>query len=129
MGQVKVYGIRTQLKPRQAQLSMIIHSCIVDALQYPPDKKFHRFIHLDPEDFSFPSDRSAKYTVIEILMFEGRSVETKKRLISMLYQHITEQLDIEMNDIEITIIESPKHNWGIRGRTGDELELAYPINL
>ncbi|WP_028545979.1 tautomerase family protein [Paenibacillus taiwanensis] len=129
MGQVKVYGIRSELKPRQAQLSMIIHACIVEALQYPPGKKFHRFIHLEPEDFSYPSDRSTKYTIIEIVMFEGRSIETKKRLIHLLYQHITEQLDIGADDIEITIMESPKHNWGIRGRTGDELALAYQVNI
>jgi phenylpyruvate tautomerase PptA (4-oxalocrotonate tautomerase family) len=30
-------------------------------------------------------------------------------------------------DVEITIHESPKENWGIRGKPGDELSLSYKV--
>jgi hypothetical protein len=33
------------------------------------------------------------------------------------------------NDLEITIFESPKRCWGIRGKTGDELELTYRVDV
>ena len=32
-------------------------------------------------------------------------------------------------DIEITIFETPRHNWGIRGLPGDELTLTYNVNV
>jgi hypothetical protein len=32
-----------------------------------------------------------------------------------------------VNDLEIVILESPKANWGIRGRIGDELQLSYRV--
>ena len=36
--------------------------------------------------------------------------------------------DIAPQDVEITITETPRHNWGIRGLPGDELQLGYKIN-
>ncbi|GHU70367.1 hypothetical protein FACS189413_10620 [Bacteroidia bacterium] len=31
--------------------------------------------------------------------------------------------------IEISIFETPKHNWGIRGLPGDELQIDYKVNV
>jgi hypothetical protein len=72
MAQVKVYGHAAALHAMRHTLSEVIHSCTVEALAFPKDKRFHRFIPLAPEDFIHPDDRSERYTVIEILMFEGR---------------------------------------------------------
>jgi phenylpyruvate tautomerase PptA (4-oxalocrotonate tautomerase family) len=62
-------------------------------------------------------------------MFEGRSVEAKKKLIRTLYQKIAETTDIKTQDLEITIFETPRSNWGIRGVLGDELELNYQVDV
>ncbi|BAH08287.1 hypothetical protein CKR_3236 [Clostridium kluyveri NBRC 12016] len=40
-----------------------------------------------------------------------------------------EELNIMPNDIEITIFETPSHNWGIRGLPGNELSLDYNIKI
>lgn len=129
MGQVKIFGLKDELNKYKAKMSDIIHSCIVGALKFPAEKRFHRFFPLEKEDFYYPSGRSEKYTIIEISIFEGRSVEAKKELIKLLYKRINEQLGIDMNDLEITIFETPKHNWGIRGLPGDELELNYKVDV
>lgn len=44
MSQVKVFGLRENLKETREQLSEIIHTTIVDMLSFPKNKKFHRFI-------------------------------------------------------------------------------------
>ena len=129
MSQIKIYGLKDSLKDHQAKLSDAIHKAVVEALAYPVDKKFHRFIGLDQSDFIFPADRSSSYTIIEISMLEGRSVETKKTLIQSLFQYIEQDTGIAPQDIEITIFESPKHNWGIRGQCGDELMLGYKVGV
>ena len=127
MAQVKVYGLRTQLDPIKRRLSDVIHACVVEALDYPVDKRFHRFFPLAPDDFYYPAGRSDRYTIVEISMFEGRTVETKKALIRLLFERANAHLQLSSQDLEITIVETPQHNWGIRGLPGDELELTYKV--
>ena len=79
MAQIKIYGMKEHLNPVKAKLSDIIHSCVVDALHYPQDKRAHRLFGLERDDFYYPTGRTDKYTIVEISMFEGRSTETKKR--------------------------------------------------
>ncbi len=129
MAQVKVFGLRDELGTNRAELSEIIHSCVVDALQYPADKRFHRFFPLDRDDFVHPDDRSDRYLIIEILMFEGRSSDSKSDLIRLLFERIGRDLQIPPQDVEITILESPMHNWGIRGRIATEFELSYRVDV
>jgi phenylpyruvate tautomerase PptA (4-oxalocrotonate tautomerase family) len=127
MPQTKIYGLASQLNPIKAELSTIIHSCFVDAWTYPVEKRFHRFFPMAADDFIYPADRSDRYTIIETVMFEGRSVEAKKQLVRLLFERIHDRLGIEPNDLEIVLIDTPAHNWGIRGIPGDELNLTYKV--
>lgn len=129
MAQLKVYGLHSHLNPIKAKLSEVIHSCVVDALGLPPDKRFHRFFPMDDGDFIFPATRTERYTIIEISMFEGRSVETKKRLIRLLFERMERELGIAPGDVEVAITETPRCNWGIRGAPGDELGLEYKVEV
>jgi phenylpyruvate tautomerase PptA (4-oxalocrotonate tautomerase family) len=129
MAQIKVYGIKEKLNPIKETLSNVIHSCVMEAFEYPSDKKFHRFFPMQKEDFLFANGRTEAYTIIEISLFEGRTIEAKKRLIRLLFDRINHELDISAQDIEITIFETPKHNWGIRGIPRDELSLNYKVNV
>ena len=129
MSQIKIYGYTSSLQPIRQQFSDILHSCIVDAFQYPQNKRAHRFLYLDHGDFYYPEGRSERYTIIEICLFEGRSIETKKHLYQLIFQRFEDQLGISPDDIEITLIETPRHNWGIRGKSGDELVLDYKVEL
>lgn len=129
MSQIKIYGLREHLDPVKARLSDVIHSCIVEALSLPRDKRFHRFFGLEPADFYFPAGRTERYTLVEISMFEGRSVEVKKHLIRLLFERTQRELGLDHADLEITITETPKHNWGLRGQPGDEIRLNYEVEV
>ena len=129
MPQTKIYGNIDFIQQNRETLSTTIHSCIVDALNYPPEKKFQRFFPLQAEDFEYPSDRTQRYIIIEILLFEGRSIAAKKSLYQLLFERLKNKLDIASLDVEIILIETPRHNWGIRGVAGDELELNYKANV
>ena len=129
MGQVKIYGIREHLIPIRNKVSDVLHSCIVEAFKYPENKRIHRFFYLDEEDFFYPQERSNRYTIIEISLFEGRSVESKKHLYQLIFNRFDTELAITANDIEITLTETPLHNWGIRGKSGDELVLDYKVSM
>ncbi|MBN2982592.1 MULTISPECIES: tautomerase family protein [Cohnella] len=128
MAQVKVYGIRERLGAVRETLSDIIHMCLTEAWGIPEQKRFQRFIGLDKADFIFPADRSEHYTIVEIMMFEGRSEEAKKNLIRLLYEGAG-ACGLTENDLEIVLIEMPRGNWGIRGKSGDELALSYAVDI
>ncbi len=129
MPQTKIYGNADFIQQNREVLSTTIHSCVVDALNYPPEKKFQRFFPLQSEDFEYPRDRTEQYIIIEILLFTGRSIEAKKSLYRLLFERLNEKLGIAPLDIEIILIETPSHNWGLRGVAGDELSLNYKVNV
>ena len=128
MAQIKIYGLDTHLNTIKPTLSEVI-ACVVETLKFPVEKRFHRFFLMKREDFYFPTDRSDAYMIIEIVMLEGRSKETKKKLIQMLFSDIENRLGIAPNDVEIVIIEAPVHSFGFRGICADEIVLGYKVEV
>jgi len=129
MGQIKIFGIREQIHPIREKVSEIVHECVIDAFQYPKEKKAHRFIYIDQDSFFYFEGRTAKHIIIEMNIFEGRSIESKKKLYRLLFERFEHELGIMPMDLEITLFETPMHNWGIRGKSGDELVLSYKVDI
>ncbi len=44
-----------------------------------------------------------------------------------LFADAAEHLGVQPVDLEIGLLETPRHDWGIRGLPGDELALAYEV--
>ncbi|MEH3079066.1 MAG: tautomerase family protein [Quadrisphaera sp.] len=97
-------------------------------LQLPPSKRFHRFFPMTTDDFPTPDGRTERYLVVEVLMFEGREVDTKKAFYARLYRDVG-ALGVEAADLEVTLIETPRHDWAVRGLPGDELALPYRVDV
>jgi len=129
MAQVKIYGLKTSLETKKENLSKAIHESLMEAFGLPESKRFHRYILLNEGDFFYPDDRSQTYTIIELSIFEGRSVEAKKELINSIFSKVKQYTGIGNQDVEITIFETPMYNWGIRGMPGDELALNYKVKV
>jgi len=129
VGQIKVYGLREHLDPVKARMSNAIHACVIEALKFPKDKRAHRFFNMERGDFYYPESASERYTIIEISLFEGRTVDTRKQLIRLLFERVCAEADRMPNELEITITETPKHNWGFRGLPGDEIGLPYRVEI
>src|SRR6478672_9551887 len=101
MAQVVIWAHRAVLAERRAALSDAIHGAVMAALDYPADD----------------------YTIIEISMFEGRSEAAKRALIAELFERVEREAGVPPHSLEITITETPKVNWGIRGRNAADLAL------
>lgn len=126
---IRVYGIKEQLNPIKQALSDVINECMVEALAFPENKRAQRFFPMSKEDYFYPEGRSDAYTVIEISMMAGRSVEAKKKLIHLLFEKIEAAIGVSPIDVEITLYESPASDWGFRGLTGDEAKINYKVNV
>ena len=127
---IVIYGIKEKLNPIKARLSDVIHGCMQSVLGMPEDKRAHRIVPLEREDFYYPGGRSDAYTVIEINMMAGRKPETQKELIKAIFSEVESELGLSPVDIEITIKEQQAYQWGFRGITGDEAnDLKYKVNV
>lgn len=129
MAQIIIYGYRESIDRHRTAISGAIHGAVMSALAYPPEKRFHRFVTLDPDDFIYPQDRGQNYTIIEISMFEGRSEAAKRTLIQELFVRLETEAGIAPHSLEITITETPKVNWGIRGTNAADLALSYSVDV
>jgi phenylpyruvate tautomerase PptA (4-oxalocrotonate tautomerase family) len=128
VAQVIITGHRVALTARREALSDAVHGAVMAALDYPAEKRFHRFVALDDEDFVHPDDRGVDYTIIEVSMFEGRTERAKRALIAELFTRV-ERVGIPPHSLEITITETPKVNWGIRGQNAADLALGYRVEV
>jgi phenylpyruvate tautomerase PptA (4-oxalocrotonate tautomerase family) len=129
MAQVVVYVRREVLEQRRAALSEAIHGAVMAALEYPAEKRFHRFLALDEADFVYPPDRGVDYTIVEISLFEGRSDDAKRALIAELFARIEQLAGVAPHSVEITLTETPRVNWGIRGVNAADLALGYRVEV
>ena len=128
MGQIIVHGRRSQWLDQRTALSDVLHEALVDAWQYPVEKRFQRFVWLDDDDLVAPQ-RGPRYLVVQVVAFTGRSREARRELIRQMYDRVCGPLDLPVDDLEIVIIESPRESWGIRGVSGDELTLGYTVEV
>jgi phenylpyruvate tautomerase PptA (4-oxalocrotonate tautomerase family) len=130
MPQAKIFGIREHLVPVRHLLSDAVNESISVAFQFPAERRLQRFFPMDAADFIYPAhERSARYTIIEISTFEGRSKETLKALVRELYRRVPEATGIEPRDLDIIVTEQPRHAWGLMGQPGDEINLSYKVNI
>lgn len=58
--------------------------------------------------------------VVTIDMWEGRTIEQKKRLVADITSVIMNDLNVPAEQIQIIIKDNPKHNWGIAGKLASE---------
>ena len=128
MAHFTIFGHADALRPRRERMSDLIHASAMEVLGLPQDKRFHRFLLLDAGDLVAPS-RSADYTIIEVVLFPGRTVETKKAFVRDLVAR-AQEIGIAPTDLEIVLFEVPRNDWGIRGIPGDELtDLTYRVDI
>ena len=100
-----VYGIKEQLNPIKSNLSTVIHQCMQDVLGLPEEKRAHRFIALEREDFYYPGGRTDAYTVIEINMMP----DAKRKLTNNSLKHCSNKLRASFPSHQL-ILKSPLKN-------------------
>lgn len=128
MAQFKVFGMRKHLEHSRAGISEALHRAAVQSLRIPADKCFQRFFPMEEGDFVFPSDRSERYTIVEVSLMAGRTAEARKALVRAVFDELAE-IGIAAQDVEVTLFESEGANWGFRGMHGDEAVLNYSIKV
>ena len=94
-------------------------------------KTYDRLIILDekPNQFYQPLDTQGNYVLVEIELFNGRTLDTKRKLYQSLVEMML-QFDVPKENVRIALIEIPKENWGVRGgQAACDVDLGYKIDI
>ena len=106
-----------------------VHHALVEALGIPDSDRFQRLFELPKRNFEHPPDRTDNVTIIEITMFKGRKLDTKKELYVKIVENLENNPGINGNDIMIILLEPPLENWGVRGgKPASEISFNYKID-
>ena len=106
-----------------------IHNALVTAFKIPLDDRNQRLYELDEENFERRTNKSTNFTIIEIVAFKGRSDIAKREFYKEIFQNLKINLGIDKSDILVYINEPELINWGIGGKSGDEIDFGFNINV
>jgi phenylpyruvate tautomerase PptA (4-oxalocrotonate tautomerase family) len=100
-----------------------------EALKVPEGDRQIRYIEHKPEHFAVPPGKTTNYTLVEITLFPGRSLDAKRKLYQSIIRRFGD-LGIAPSDVFIVLNEPPLDNWGIRGgMPASEVDLGFNLKV
>lgn len=130
MPKVRIEILKGKSESFKENLFSSIHKALMASLKIPEHDRTIRLYELESSNFWTPADKTDNYIHIEITLFAGRTLETKKKLYQSICDHLWESNQIKGEDVTIILIESPLENWGIRGgKPASELDLGFNIAI
>jgi phenylpyruvate tautomerase PptA (4-oxalocrotonate tautomerase family) len=106
-----------------------VQAALREALRLPEWDRTLRLIEHPTSHFAVPPGRGPRFTLIEITLFSGRSLEAKRALYGAIVRNLG-TLGVPALDIKIALIEVPPENWGIRGgQPASEVDLGFEIKV
>jgi phenylpyruvate tautomerase PptA (4-oxalocrotonate tautomerase family) len=106
-----------------------IHDALVESIKIPDHDRLQRIYELDEDNFE-ANEKTDNITLIEIVLYKGRSIEAKKALYKAINKNLASNPGIDGNDIFIVLLEPPLENWGIRGgKPASEVDLGFNIEV
>ncbi len=128
MPKVKIDIREGRTEEHKKRLLEAVHEALVEAIKIPEDDRIQLLQEHKAVNFEIPPYKTELFTLIEITMFQGRSMEAKRKL----YQAIAEKLEplgIMKQDIMIILLEPSLENWGIRGLPASEINLDFKVDV
>jgi phenylpyruvate tautomerase PptA (4-oxalocrotonate tautomerase family) len=114
---------------REPDVIQAVQGAILRALKVPD---WDRDIVLDLYDRTrriVPGGRSEHFTRVEVELFSGRSLETKRALYKAIVQNLF-ALGVPKDEIKIILLEVPTQDWGILGgQPASEIELGFKVDI
>jgi phenylpyruvate tautomerase PptA (4-oxalocrotonate tautomerase family) len=115
----------------QRKLLDAVAAALSQALGAPAADPTVRLLEYPPTRFSipYPDRHSDLFTLVEVTMFAGRSMDTKRRLYQAIVDGLT-ALEVPRNDILIVLHEPPMHNWGVNGGVpASEVDVGFNVDI
>ena len=107
-----------------------VHSALVEAFQIPDSDRHQLLFELDTDHFEISEGKSDHFVLVEIIAFQGRSLDAKRNLYASIVRNFEQNPGISGDDILIIIHEPPMENWGVRGgKPANEVDLGFKVDV
>lgn len=114
---------------REREVLEAVQSALVEGLRIPA---WDRDVTLDlygPDRRLVPDGRSDRYTVVEVKLFAGRTIEAKRALYKAMVNRLV-SLGVPGEEINIVLVEVARENWGLRGGIpASDVDLGYKVDV
>jgi phenylpyruvate tautomerase PptA (4-oxalocrotonate tautomerase family) len=124
----KIEVLRSRPAAEIQAMMQALYEAQREALKVPEDDRTIRYVEHKREHFPIPPGKTENYTIIEINIFPGRSLEAKRNLYKGIFQRF-EKLGIKTTDIIVILNEPPLENYGIRGLPASEVDLGFRLDV
>ncbi|MDM4767173.1 tautomerase family protein [Pelomonas sp. SE-A7] len=124
----KIEVCRPRSSTEVAALIDAVYQAQLLALKVPEDDKQIRFVEHKPEHFPVPPSKTENYTLVEIQIFPGRSLDAKRKLYAEIARRFDE-LGIASSDITVILHEPSLDNWGVGGKPASEVDLGFRLDV
>ncbi len=122
--------VRQPRTPQQVQaLMQALHQAQCEVLRVPEHDRQIRYVEHRPEHFAIPPGCSDAYTLVEVKLFAGRTLATKRAFYQAIVQRF-EALGIPRDEVFIVRTEMPLQDCGLRGgQAACDLDLGFKLDV
>lgn len=106
-----------------------VNAAMVESLKVPDDTHPTRLCEYDPDVFLIPKEASERFTLVDITIYPGRSLATRRALYEAIVGRLN-SVGIPPADVRVVLYEVPLENWGLRGGIpASEIDLGFEIAI
>jgi phenylpyruvate tautomerase PptA (4-oxalocrotonate tautomerase family) len=105
-----------------------VQRALVAGLLIPAKDRCVRLVEYDDDAMIVPPSVGPRYTIVEISLFTGRSIEAKRRLYAALVTELG-AFGLAERDVKVILHEVPRENWGLKGKPASEIELGFKVDV
>ena len=116
------------LGDRRRDFIEAVQAALVTGLIIPEQDRCVRLLEFEEGAIITPPHAGPHYTVVEISLFSGRSLEAKRRLYAAMVANLA-SFGLAPQDIKVILHEVPQENWGLRGLPASEIELGFKVDV
>jgi len=113
---------------RRRDVLEAVQRALVTGLRIPPDDRCISLVEQEPDALLLSAQASERFTLIEIVLITGRSLEAKRRLYAAMVEELA-PFGLGADEVRVILVESPAENWGLRGLPASEIDLGFAIDV
>lgn len=128
MPSTRIETRRGWLGARRRDFVEAVQVALVAGILIPEADRCVRLAEYDDEAFIVPAHVGPHYTVVEVSLFTGRSIDAKRRLYTAMVEAVA-PFGLAPHDLKIILNEVPRENWGLRGKPGSEIDPGFKVDV